>query len=237
MSAAKWIHVIPVIVICCLFVLWWSSVSGITDWDRVWVPCVYLFDFFNGFVFLGNWLFWFLCPFRLWEKITISGNGCFLGVNIELLLWFFWKSVLYCTCDSCVWLSGITNWDKVSLSCFPKLDFIDGFLFMLWFLVHWKQIAVRTNGIIFYFFDSFGNWYFCSVFKFYCLFPWKAIWTKIQAFGNCTLVYDLWCYNYKIVPFVFKKYIIFKLFYEFLLYPFFFVLLILLSGSWASICT
>lgn len=53
-SAEKWIHVIPVIVLFCLFVLWWFSVSGITNWDRVWVSWVYLFDFFDGFLFLGN---------------------------------------------------------------------------------------------------------------------------------------------------------------------------------------
>lgn len=80
-SAEKWIHVIPVIVLFCLFVLWWFSVSGITNWGRVWVSWVYLFDFFDGFLFLGNWWFWFLVRSACEKKSPFGKMG------VSCLVW------------------------------------------------------------------------------------------------------------------------------------------------------
>lgn len=167
-SAEKWIHVIPVIVLFCLFVLWWFSVSGITNWGRVWVSWVYLFDFFDGFLFLGNWWFWFLVRSACEKKAPFGkmGVSClvwnlFLGSEDWVVALIFLETV---TCDSCVWLSGITNWDKVSISCFSLLDFFDGFLFLLWFLVHWKQIAVAEKW-----YNLWFLWFFWKLVLLFCI--------------------------------------------------------------------
>lgn len=145
-SSEKWVHAIPWVVLFCIFMLWWFSVTGkIANLYRVLVYLgLFAWVLWWGFLFLDDWLFWFHLGYVLWMLI---------GLFCESKL-VFWKMGTIC---STVCLRKFVSWCAMfTFVGFICLTFFNGVLCFLmydcfdflFFLFYESKLVFRKMGTI-----------------------------------------------------------------------------------------